>query len=187
MKKTVYRTFTWWNTDKEQAWLNDMIAQGWLLRDVRLMKYTFARCESKGYEICVQLLKKDAKDKQSAAYMSFVEETGAECIGARGSIAYFCKKKSNEPFVLFSDRASWLSYYRRIKKNMRWLLAMCVGFFVNDVLTVLSLCGGDTSLWGIEAFLMVLHVWFYCLVIPGHAKVRRLIRALEKDKEIFET
>lgn len=186
MKKVVHGSFTWWGVDKEQAWLNEKIKQGWLLCDVRFMKYTFEPCEPDSYEICAVLLEKDAKTEASKDYISFVEETGATYIGARGSIAFFCKKKGDKPFELFSDRASWLKYYRHIRDNMRWFLAICVLFLANDILTVIGLCRGDTSMWAFDLLLLAVHVWFYCLVFPGYLKVRKLIRRLEQDEDIFE-
>ena len=187
MKKVVHGSFTWWGVDKEQAWLNEKIKQGWLLCDVRFMKYTFEPCDPDSYEICAVLLEKGAKTEASKEYISFVEETGATYIGARGSIAFFCKKKGDQPFELFSDRASWLKYYRYIKKNMRWAIALCVIMFVCDALAVIDLCRGETSTWALDLFGFAVHVWFYCLVFPGYYRICKLVRRLKRDENIFES
>lgn len=187
MKKVVHGSFTWWGVDKEQAWLNEKIKQGWLLCDVRFMKYTFEPCDPDSYEICTVLLEKGAKTEASKEYISFVEETGATYIGARGSIAFFCKKKGDQPFELFSDRASWLKYYRYIKKSIRWMIALCVLFLLRDALVVIDLCIGETRTWVLELVMFLIHVWFYCLVFSGYYRICKLVRRLERDENIFES
>ena len=187
MKKVVRRSYTWWGVDKEQAWLNEKIKQGWLLSEVRNGKYTFEPCDPDSYEICAVLLEKDAKTEASKDYISFVEETGATYIGARGSIAYFCKKKGDQPFELFSDRASWLKYYRYIKKRIRWMIALCVLFLLRGALAVIDLCIGENGTWVLELVILVIHVWFCCLVFSGYYRICKLVRRLERDENIFES
>lgn len=181
MKRAVYHTFLWWNVDKEQAWLNEKIKKGWLLCDVNLFKYTFESCEPGGYEICVEMLEEKPITEKSKRYIAFVEETGAKYIGANGTIAYFCKK-ADAPFKLYSDRLSWLKYYRRIRKNMRpllivwtlWLPVRTVDFVLEPVLAV------DVLL-----YICVAALWYN--IILGYCKISKLIRRLQQDENIFES
>ncbi len=44
-RKTLTRWFWVWQFEKEEDWLYEMAASGWVLESVGFCRYTFVRCE----------------------------------------------------------------------------------------------------------------------------------------------
>lgn len=102
-RKTVHKWIWVWNFDKEEAWLNEMAAEGWVLTDVGFCKYVFAASEPGEYTVRLEMLDNPPCSGQGKDYISFVEDTGAEYIGNMMKWVYFRKKAEDEAFDLFSD------------------------------------------------------------------------------------
>lgn len=98
MEKTVRKKFFIWQYEKEEKWLNEMSAQGWQLVRARLLNYKFKKGNPGEYEYKLELLDKDTKNKESRAYMDFLQETNVELVGEVSSWIYLRKKKSEGGF-----------------------------------------------------------------------------------------
>ncbi|MDO5523275.1 MAG: DUF2812 domain-containing protein [Bacteroidia bacterium] len=98
MEKTVRRNFFVWEYEKEEKWLNKMSSEGWQLVQASLFKYKFENGEPDEYEYKLELLDKDTKNKESRAYLDFLQETNVELIGEVSNWIYLRKKKSEGGF-----------------------------------------------------------------------------------------
>ncbi len=129
MRKTVFKAYAEWNYEKEEKWLNEMADKGWKLVKVGFCKYVFEPCEPGEYTIRLQALEDSYKSKKGRNYIEFVEETGAEFIDGLSIAAYFCKKRSEGEFELFSDNASRIKHINNILSTLSVVgcANLCVG------------------------------------------------------------
>ena len=113
MEEKVIRKWFWaWEADKEELWLNSMAAAGWRLCRIGFCTYHFTPCQPGEYIIRLEMHAPDA------AYLSFMEELGAEYIGRMVQWVYFCRRAEEGPFDLFSDIDSKLAHLGRISKAL---------------------------------------------------------------------
>ena len=109
-RKTIRKWFWVWSFEKEENWLNEMAMNGWALESVGFGSYTFKRSEPGEYSVRLEMHPYDE------AYLSFMEETGAEYVGRMMMWIYFRKKTADGPFDLFSDIDSKINHLDRIGK-----------------------------------------------------------------------
>ena len=114
MKKRIHKIFWIWESDKEEEWLNTMSAEGWLLCDVGLCRYTFAEGTPGEYQYRLELLDNWPSHPKSIEYLHFLEETGAEHIGSVLRWVYIRKMAGADGFDLFSDIRSRIHHLDRI-------------------------------------------------------------------------
>lgn len=114
MRKTVRKWFWVWDFDKEERWLTEMAAQGLALVDVGFCKYVFEPCVPGEYQVRLELLEHHPCHAESRKYIGFIEETGAEQVGAFMRWVYFRKKTADGPFDLYSDLESRIKHLKRI-------------------------------------------------------------------------
>ena len=107
-RKRVKKIFWVWQFEEEERWLNAMALEGWVLDRVGFFGYEFLRCEPGEYTIRLEMHDHDE------AYLSFMEETGAEYVGRIVKWVYFRKKTELGAFDIFSDLDSRLNHLKRI-------------------------------------------------------------------------
>ncbi len=114
MKKhmTIRKVYFVWDFEKEEDWLNEMALGGWLLDRVGFCTYHFVSCEPGTYAVRLEMRPHDD------AYLSFMEETGAEYIGRIVAWQYLRKPITAGPFDLFSDIDSRIGHLDRICKML---------------------------------------------------------------------
>lgn len=108
------RLFWIWNFDKEEVWLNRMAAQGWALVAVHAPRYEFEESAPGEYAVRLELLDNWPTTQESARYIGFVEDTGAEYIGSVLRWVYFRRKVAEGTFDLFSDIDSRIRHLNRM-------------------------------------------------------------------------
>ena len=110
--KTIRKWFWVWSFEKEEDWLNEMALNGWVLESVGWCTYHFMRCQPGEYSIRLEMHPYDE------AYLSFMEETGAEYVGRMIMWIYFRKKTKDGAFDLFSDIDSRIRHLDKIGKML---------------------------------------------------------------------
>ena len=110
--KTIRKWFWVWSFEKEEDWLNEMALNGWALESVGWCTYHFVRCQPGEYSIRLEMHPYDE------AYLSFMEETGAEYVGRMIMWIYFRKKTKDGAFDLFSDIDSRIRHLDKIGKML---------------------------------------------------------------------
>ena len=111
-QKTIHKWFWVWDFEREEQWLNTMAQSGWLLDKVGFCKYHFIACTPGEYMVRLEM--RDHDD----AYISFMQETGAEYIGRMVKWVYFRKKTQDGAFDIFSDIDSKISHLDKIGKML---------------------------------------------------------------------
>lgn len=111
-RKTIHKWFWVWEFEKEEAWLNGMAENGWILDSVGFAKYCFVKGNPGEYTIRVEA---HARDEE---YIGFMEETGAEYLGRVALWIFFRKKVTDGKFDLFSDIDSRISHLEHIGKAL---------------------------------------------------------------------
>ena len=154
--RTIRKWFWVWEFEKEEAWLNEMAAAGWVLESVGF--YT-VRTEMHSFD---------------EGYVKFMEETGAEYIGRMMMWIYFRKKTEDGVFDLYSDIDSRISHLDRIGRMLAIIggMNLAVGLFN-------SLAPVNARLGWIN--LICATLLMYCL---GRIHGKR--EALEKERELHE-
>ncbi len=107
-RKMIRKWFWVWDFEKEEEWLNEMAMSGWVLESVGICTYYFVRCEPGEYSVRLEMHPYDE------AYISFMNETGADYVGRMMMWIYFRKKTADGPFDLFSDIDSRIQHLDRI-------------------------------------------------------------------------
>lgn len=114
MRKIIKKWFWAWEAEKEEQWLNEMSAKGLGLVAVGFARYEFEDCLPGEYLYRLEFLEHRPTHPESVQYIKFIEETGAEQIGAITRWVYFRKRAEDGAFDLFSDIASRIKHLNRI-------------------------------------------------------------------------
>lgn len=115
---TVRKWFWFWDFDKEEQWLNEMVVKGLCLSGRGFCRYDFEDCAPGEYQIRTEVLEDHDEQPHVKKYIQFVEETGAEKVAFRLRTVYFRKKTTDGPFELYSDLTSRLKYVNRVLSLM---------------------------------------------------------------------
>ncbi|MBG9453053.1 hypothetical protein ABE61_02950 [Lysinibacillus sphaericus] len=175
MRKRVYRFFL--DYEKEEAWVNDMAAQGWHLKRTMVGYFMFEKGEPGQYIYRNELIK-----GKSQEYFDFLETMNIEFVSKFGVWAYYRKKKSEGPFELFSDSSSKIKYLTLISRLFIAVtfLNLLIGF-----INLYILLGESTEIiltTGVSSINFVI-VIIMCTQI---LKVERRKKGLQRELHIFE-
>ena len=146
--KTIRKFFWVWEFDKEEMWLNEMAASGWVLERVGFLTYHFSPCEPGEYALRLEMRAHDD------GYVRFLEETGAEYVGRMFAWMYTRKKTADGPFDLFSDMDSRIGHLNRIGKVL-FIIAMinlligCVNLVSPSRVGIINLLCGALLLYAL--------------------------------------
>ena len=101
----------YYDKDKEENFLNNMVKKGYAMKSFFLGFYTFEKCEPNEYTYRVDLIK-DKSQKELEEYIELITETGAEYVQRWGVWVIFRKKGE---FELYTDVESKIEQYSKIK------------------------------------------------------------------------
>ena len=186
MIKTVHKFFSIGSFEKEEQWLNAMSQKGYQLVHVGWCSYTFLEGEPGKYLYRLELLEEVPEHPESAAYIRFMEETGAEMVASYMRWVYFRKKAKDGAFDLYSDIRSKIGHYRRIA-GLWWVLlfvelialAINVAGTVNYVITNGRLLNPNFFL---SLFCLLLLGFVLCIGLP----VLKKLRQMKKEQRVRE-
>ena len=164
-KKTVRKWFWVWEFEKEEEWLNEMAANGWVLDSVGYCTYHFVRCEPGTYTVRTEMHPYDEQN------LSFMAETGAEYVGRMMMWIYFRKKTEDGIFDLFSDIDSRITHLSRISRMLS---------IIGGANRVIGVANTSSSRLG-WINLLCATLLMYCL---GRIHGKR--EALERERELHE-
>lgn len=164
--KTVRKWFWVWSFEKEEEWLNEMAMNGWVLESVGCCTYHFVRCQPGEYSVRLEMHPYDE------AYLSFMQETGAEYVGRMMMWIYFRKKTADGPFDLFSDIDSRIGHLDKIGKMLS-----VIGF-ANLVIGVANTVSPARLGW--------INLLCATLLMYGLGRIHGKKEALEKERLLHE-
>lgn len=175
---TIKKFFT--DFDVEEAWLNQMSAQGKELVNYHGGTYTFTTSEPHTWQYAIEVL--GTTSKESRDYLSFLEDMGIEIVSTYAGRVYLRKKDDGTPFVLHSDLKSRLvqaqkaDFWPRIIISQLFLVLV---FCVNGILTqqVSPVAFGiliGTSI----VFIIAAAIEFFVFAKPYRKRIRQLKQEL---------
>ena len=164
--KTLRKIFWVWEFEKEERWLNQMAQEGWALQNAGFSTFTFEKCEPGEYIIRMAMLN-DGSD-----FKDFMEEMGAEKVGACMRWAYFRRKADLGTFNMFSDIDSRVAQLDRISKQ---LFLICIA---NIVIGLTAISGGRSY-----AFVNLLCA---ALLASGLGRIHGKKESLELERQLHE-
>ena len=180
MRQVIRKWFWAWEFDKEEQWLNDMAAQGKALVSARYITYEFEDCAPGEYIVRLEMLANMPNTEEGKAYISFVEETGAEYLGHVMKWVYFRKKTADGPFELHSDNKTRLKHLKGIIALLRPLAVVNVG------LAGYNLCVGVGLASPMNVVCAMLSALVAVLLSVGMVKLNDKKLQLEKESQLFE-
>jgi len=170
--KTVRKLFFEWDFEKEEAWLNEMAAEGWALKKPGQFTFRFEKCELCEYTVRVAFCDDNKKD-----YIGFLEESGAEYLGTDMEFLYFRKKTDGEPFELFSDIDSRINHLNRLGNMIFSVGILNVGFGLFSTIFVHL----PVTRWTSLANLLIAMPLMY-----GLGRIHGKIEALKAERQLHE-
>lgn len=179
MRQTIHKLFWAWEFDKEEKWLNEMVARGLGLVSVGYCKYEFEDCEPGEYRICLQLLDKAPRHPESRKYIEFLEATGAEHIGSYMRWAYFRKRAADGEFELFSDNASRIKYLTGVISLIALVTVGNLIIGINNVFLANALSNP-------ENYIGIINIAIGLLGISGSLRLLKKRKRMKQEGQLFE-
>ena len=169
MKKVIRKWWWVWDFEKEEKWLNQMAAEGWVLCGVGFCRYEFEKCEPGEYTVRLEFMEHMPRSREGEEYIRFLEETGAEYIHNYMRWAYFRKKCADGVFDLYSDTASRIAHLRRIQYLVTTVAAanLCIALSIHNGAAFINL--GCVALLGYAAW-----------------RLEQMKKRIQKESSLFE-
>jgi len=187
MKKVIWKFFV--NYEKEEAWLNEMSANGLAFTDFFFCRYVFNDSLPGEYIYRIELLENRPNHEESRRYIKFMTENNVDYMASWLSWVYFRKKAEDGSFDIYSDIDSRIAHYKRIGRL--WLciavVEMCLGFSqIGPVLHYFSSDSPMISYISINLFAISLALGLAALLLLGWNSMRRRIKKLKLAKSLWE-
>jgi hypothetical protein len=115
--KTVFKAIFAWEDEKEEKWLEQMAAEGWMLISVAPYVYKFQRSEPE--KVVFRLDYKNTLDKDYQEYLTIYKDAGWEIFATFANWHYFkIKPENNEVPEIFNSGKVKAQKYRRLLLGM---------------------------------------------------------------------
>lgn len=111
-QKTVLKLFFAWQDQKEERWLEEMAAQGWLLKKYTFLRYHFTAAERAEY--IYRLDYKTTSDKDIAEYKEIFAQSGWEHVCSYMGWQYLRIPRDQFTVDIYSDKSSRIEKMRRL-------------------------------------------------------------------------
>ena len=108
-----FKTLLLWNFEKEEAWINDMALEGWMLNKIRYVFYYFEKDTPGTWEYTLELPEKDPYAGSREGYLDFLKESGVE-IAARSRYWIYLRSRRGE-HVMGSEEHALQQLVRTLK------------------------------------------------------------------------
>ncbi len=182
MRKTKYRWFWVWDFEKEEKWLNEMSAKGLQLVSVGFCTYVFEEGQPHEYTVRMQFLDNWPSSLESTQYIKFIEETGAEYLGAFNRWVYFRKKTECGTFDLLSDIDSRLKPLNNLLLIFGILSISQLCILFSNIIHLIS----DQHLINERIAIVSLVCFSSFLVTFAFCRIWFIKRKLKRDRHLHE-
>ena len=166
----------YYDKDAELVWLNDMCRRGWAMESFFLGVYTFVPCQPGEYIYQIDMPEGSGfRPSDPEGYTEFMEDIGVEVVQFWGRWVILRKKAAEGPFEFYTDPASRIAQYRRIRLFFLWALLLEL------------LC--STGVWrgaldgGAKTVISVMFLLIIAVFLRAIWRCTTRIRSLEKDSE----
>lgn len=111
--------------DAEQDWINDYAQKGWAMVSFFVGVVTFVPCQPGEYIYQIDLLPGTGlRADNYEDYAAFMSEMNVEVLQRWGRWVYLRKRAGDGPFEVYTDTASKIALYRRIRGMFLWALGL---------------------------------------------------------------
>ena len=136
-KKCVLKPFFLWNFEKEEAWINDMALDGWMLFKIRYVFYYFEKDTPGAWEYNLELKEKDPYAGSREGYLDFLKESGVE-VAARSRYWIYLRSRRGE-YVMGSEEHALQQLVRTLKAQkfaykLQYLFTRLLAFSIACIL-----------------------------------------------------
>lgn len=178
MSLTVWKLIT--DFEKEEKFLNEMMANGYAFTKYSWGKYTFEKAPKGEYIYRLELLEHLPEHEESQKYIRFMEETGAELVDTFHRWAYFRKKAADGEFKIYSDLDSIIKHYMRIRMTF-FLVAIFVllAGILNMVIGIVS--SPPNIYFAVSSFILAAALFVFGVIPTG-----KRINILQKERALRE-
>lgn len=121
--------------DKETEWLNKMAQNGWAMKHFFAGFFSFEPCEKGEYAYQVDFGNKLFSVTED--YREFMLEAGIEIVQTWGFWVILRKRASEGKFELYTDVASSIEYYKKIRKMFKVVTIMEIIILMMDLYAAL--------------------------------------------------
>jgi hypothetical protein len=172
--KTCVRIFLPWQYEKEENWLSEMAANGWLLEDYCFIVYRFSSGVPRRFIYRIDFKSTPKNDLEE--YINLFTSSGWEHITTAANWQYFRIPERDFTTDIYSDAASKIEKFRRMA-NLAYIL-----LFPNLVLLILAIPDLRPGLESSHFTLTIVRVFLHFLavglpawwVVMLHKKIKEL-------------
>jgi len=186
MTKTIIKTFFLWEYEKEEAWLNEMAGEGWMLIRTGFRKYVFENGTPEEYTYRLELLDKDMHSPESSSYLDFLKETGIEVVGKCSHWVYLrCKTAdckfdpADRPLYNLTHLLKLQEFFSKLHHTFIVVVALCfLGLFILEHLNpipVVAFFSGFCVGVGFATSVCIL------IATPYFRRINKKVKAAIKD------
>ena len=186
--KRVWNWFTIADVEREEKWLNEMAAAGWLLEKWNgNFRYTFRRGERGAWLYKIDMIDDEERGLDGEVYINFLNECGIEVAYRYKKWLFLRKRAVDGPFDTANDLYSRLRITNKVYSySIRVLCYLVVACFVTIAISMLgyNLLEGNLRYY-FEAistgagFGLVLGLTFF--FIPAITKLRKKMDRLVRE------
>ena len=186
--KRVWNWFTIADIEREEKWLNEMSAAGWLLEKWNgNFRYTFRRGERGAWLYKIDMIDEEERGLDGETYINFLNECGIEVAYRHKKWLFLRKRAIDGPFDTANDLYSRLRITNKVYSySIRVLCYLVVACFVTIAISMLgyNLLDGNLRYFfeGISTgagFGLVLGLTFS--FIPAITKLRKKMDRLVRE------
>lgn len=160
----------YWDKDKEQNWINEMVQEGWTLTKYFLGIYTFEECEPGEYIYQIDLMGSTKEEWNN--FKEFVEDAGIEVVTQWYRWIFLRKKASDGEFEMYTDNESKACQYKRIRNFFAGAMGVEIICFFNSIVRVLDT--GSAVYWGFTLLILLFAIILGNESWKCHKKVKSL-------------
>lgn len=153
-----------YDKDKMESWLNQMSEKGWALEHFYFGFCFFRPCEPGEYIYRLDML----RSIEGQDYKSFMKEMDIETVQQWFRWVVLRKKSADGPFELYTDEASLIEKYTRIRNFFKFFVIISIVLMAHHTIVLLR-----TG----EIYLLIL-ILLYCLLIILF--IRQAVRSNQK-------
>ena len=149
--KKVWNWFTIADIEREEKWLNEMAAAGWLLENWNgTFRYTFRRGERGAWLYKIDMVEDDAKGLEGEEYISFLNECGIEVACRHKRWLFLRKRAVDGPFDAEDALYSRLRITNKVYSYA--IRALCILVIICFAAMGLSIAGSNVCSGALRDF-----------------------------------
>ena len=176
--------------EKEEEWLNKMVAEGLAMTHYTFGRYTFEECAPGEYNYRIELLERGVTNSDNVEYIRFMEDSGVERVDSYANWVYFRKRSTEGSFNIYTDLESRIAHYQRIIRLFLLLAVLFIVLLVSQTSVVLSFFEGDFQVTAIRVanFITLGVMIVLAVLLPGRILPRlvKKVNMMKRERDIRE-